>query len=113
MNPTQLQQRLSTLAKEVAAPRAAMQKVVLIVEGRAKRNAPVATGTLRRSITSSVVSPTRGQVGSNLEYAAPVEFGTKHMSAQPYLRPAIDDSRSEIEAALKGWANDALRKVGR
>src|SRR5687768_16628959 len=100
MTPQQLQQRLKQAAQEISKPKAILQKVTLIVEGRAKRGAPVKTGTLRRSITSRVET-TRGYVGSNLEYAPFVEYGTRHMAAQPFLEPAIDDSRADIEGALK------------
>ena len=34
-------------------------------------------------------------VGSHVEYATYVEFGTSRMSAQPYLRPALDIARGK------------------
>ena len=50
----------------------------------------VQTGTLRRSIGIDVGDlKTRGtvKVGSNVEYAKPLEFGTRHMAARPWMRP--------------------------
>lgn len=112
MNPKQLQQKLNAASDEVSkGGRGIIGKIVLAVEGRAKRLAPVKTGTLRRSVTSRVVSPTRGQVGSNLEYAPYVEYGTRYMEAQPFLEPAIDDSKAEIESALKEFGGGIWRKV--
>jgi hypothetical protein len=54
-----------------------MSRLVLTVEAEAKRQVPVRTGTLRRSITSVVESAgERGRVGSNLRYALWVHEGT-------------------------------------
>ncbi len=81
-----------------AANYAAVFGVCLRIEGNAKRNCPVDTGNLRNSITtvmdSDRSSPTAlGFVGTNVEYAAFVEFGTRNQSAQPYLGPALEDAR--------------------
>lgn len=58
--------------------------------GEAVKLAPVKDGLLRISIQAESISDTRAKYGSNLEYAAYQEFGTKKMNAQPYLRPAAD-----------------------
>lgn len=58
-----------------------------IVE-EAKVNAPVKTGNLRDSIHYDVDGETV-KVGSDVPYAAYVEFGTFKMEPQPYLRPAV------------------------
>ena len=56
----------------------AMHRSVLTLEAKAKANAPVKTGTLRRSITG-VVQPgggaVRGVVGTNVPYARYVHDG--------------------------------------
>ena len=70
----------------------------LFIEGKAKRNCPVDTGNLRNSLTTVMDSdrssnPALGFVGTNVEYAAFVEFGTRHVAAQPYLGPALEDAR--------------------
>jgi len=49
----------------------------------------VDTGALRASITSRRI--TDGYtIGSDLDYAAPQEYGTRHMTGRPYLRPAAE-----------------------
>jgi len=53
-----------------------LHKSTLSVEDEAKRNAVVDTGRYRASITSEV-EPRKGTVGSNVEYAPFIEFGTK------------------------------------
>jgi len=58
-----------------------------------QRRAPVAAymgGTLRRSITIEIKD--RGLtavVQPNTDYASYVEYGTRFMSAQPYIRPSF------------------------
>lgn len=62
------------------------------VEAKAKRACPVDTGRLRASLTHNLERDSRGLVafvGTNVNYAAHVEFGTKHQRPQPYLRPAL------------------------
>ncbi|WWT39948.1 hypothetical protein [Microcystis phage Mae-JY09] len=67
------------------------------VEGAAKRNAPVDTGNLRGSIAASGHG-LRWRVTAAAEYALYVELGTRKMSAQPYLVPAL---RQEMPSLLK------------
>lgn len=62
----------------------AMMEAALIVEGSAKRKAPVDRGQLRQSIASEVRTSALGAgdriigvVGSNRVYAAAVEFGSR------------------------------------
>lgn len=66
------------------------------VEGAAKRLCPVDTGRLRSSI-SHELDHEGGQlvayVGSNVHYAIYQELGTRHMRAQPFLRPALRAAR--------------------
>lgn len=40
-------------------------------------------------------------IGTNVEYAAFVECGTRRMSAQPYLRPAVEEHRKTYERIVK------------
>ena len=67
----------------------------LFVEGEAKIRTPVDTGTLRNSITHDVRDNV-AIVGTNTKYAPHVEYGTRHMRAQPYLRPALDENRKRL-----------------
>jgi HK97 gp10 family phage protein len=65
------------------------------VERDAKRLAPVDTGNLEGSITRRVEGNT-AIVGTNVEYAEHVEYGTVRSEAQPYMRPAIDANRRPL-----------------
>lgn len=65
---------------------------VIKVETAAKRLCPVDTGRLRSSITHEIGEDRQGLVGvvgTDVEYAPHVEFGTYAMAAQPFLRPAL------------------------
>lgn len=69
----------------------------------ARRYVPVRTGKLRDSISGTVRYENDGivlLVGSPVEYAYYVEFGTSHMAAQPYLRPALEQVGPKFEGAL-------------
>lgn len=98
------------------------------VENEAKINAPVDDGTLRMSITHSIDNvKMQGIVGTNVEYAPYVEFGTGIFAAggdgrktpwryrdvdgtwhftrgqkpQPFLLPALDNNRKKIVEDIK------------
>ncbi|CAM3775823.1 HK97-gp10 family putative phage morphogenesis protein [Alkalicoccus chagannorensis] len=94
----------------------ALETASLEVESVAKSMAPVETGTLRRSITHEV-SGGDARVGPSEEvpYAARIEFGFTgadalgrnfSTSAQPYLRPALMNTRSAQRAAFVGAISD-------
>lgn len=64
----------------------------------------VDTGRLRGSISHSH-DDENAYIGTNVEYAQYVEFGTRRMSARPFLRNGIthyvNDYKRIIEAGLK------------
>jgi HK97 gp10 family phage protein len=73
----------------------AVREAAMLVEREAKINVPVDTGRLRSSIASEEKKPLLFEVGTNVEYAAFVEFGTSKMAAQPYLQPAVETVRAK------------------
>ena len=76
-------------------------------EGDVKLRTPVDTGRLRNSITHMMEGDDTVVIGTNVEYAAYVEMGTRKMDAQPYLKPGIEENLDKygeiLERALKGW----------
>lgn len=83
------------------------------VEGRAKELCPVDTGTLRRSIhtelqTQAKPGETHAFVGTSLEYAKYVEFGTSRMRAQPFVRPAFDETKGELPGIIREFVTEAI-----
>lgn len=77
----------------------------VLVAQRATKKSPIDTGRLKRSITHSMPKQTgklayQVDVGTNVEYAPFQEFGTKFMKEQPYLRPALEESREDIKKLI-------------
>lgn len=67
-------------------------RVGMRVQNAAREMCPVDTGRLRSSIQHKPGQDRNGfyvEVGTNVDYAAFVEFGTSRQRAQPYLRPAL------------------------
>jgi len=85
-----------------------MEAVALQAEGNAVDEitslGAVDTGRLRGSISHASDNDT-AYIGSNVEYAPYVEFGTYRMAARPFLRNAIsnylEDYKDIIEKGLK------------
>lgn len=79
------------------------------IESRAKVQAPVDTGYLRNSIHTKITNGgLTGIVHAAAEYAAYVEFGTRHQRAQPYMTPAF---RAVEPKFVKVW-RELFRKYG-
>ena len=72
-----------------------IEKAALTLEKNAKQNCPVDTGKLRASITTEV-GKLEAEVGTNVEYALCVEFGTSKQKAQPFMRPALDKAITQL-----------------
>lgn len=123
------------LLNEAALYRA-LGRACALVERKAKEKAPKGNGALRRSITSEITregDELVGTVFTPLEYAPYVEYGTglfaeggngrkdvpwhykddkgewhttSGQKPQPYMRPALNESREEILRILKEALND-------
>lgn len=66
-----------------------------LIEKSAKLKCPVDTGRLRLSISVDQKKLT-AIIGTNVEYAPHIEYGTKYQRAQPFLRPAYDENIDEL-----------------
>ena len=112
--------RLGDALAETAVIRA-LTAGALIIENDAKRKAPYKTGTLKRSIHTERGDGMSVLIGTNVPYAARLEFGFMgadsrgrmyHQAARPYLRPAFDDNRDaairEVGEALADLLERAL-----
>ncbi len=71
----------------------------------------VDTGALVNSIKTEADGSNRVLVGTNSEYAEPLEFGTARMAARPFLRPAIENSKERIETVVIKKAKDILERL--
>lgn len=81
----------------------ALRSTGYAVQNTARGLCPVDTGRLRSSIFSRPGQDSAGyfvDVGTNVEYAAFVEFGTSRSRAQPYLVPALAHATGFLRAAV-------------
>jgi HK97 gp10 family phage protein len=78
----------------------ALVNSALFVERDAKIKAAVDTGRLRSSLTHTEENFGSDSpavlVGTDVEYAKFVEFGTSKQAAKPYLYPALIENKSKI-----------------
>lgn len=51
-----------------------------------------------------------GRVGSNLKYAAHLEFGTLNMAPRPWLSEAVDQTSAEIADIFKESVTKAIKR---
>lgn len=87
--------------------RAVVRKASFDVEGQAKNRAPVDTGALKNSISTEFEdNGLTGIIAPHVEYATLVEFGTRRMSAQPYMTPAAEAVKPAFVAAMKQMLQD-------
>ena len=93
--------RLSDVARTDAKQEALYTSSVL-VQGDATLNAPVGQyndgrvgGNLRSSIDYEVGTD-NADIFATANYAEHVEYGTKNMKSQPFLRPSLDNNKSSI-----------------
>lgn len=71
------------------------------VQNKAQRLVPVDTGNLKRSIVMEVSSSgLEGRVSTNMEYALPVEYGTRFQSSQPFMKPSIAEQTSRFKSDI-------------
>lgn len=100
-----LRDKLRKMSQTEAKLPEIVRKNTLSIEREAKKNSPVDTGQLRRSIVSDC-DGTTGEVSVGVEYGGYVEHGTRKMAAQPFLNPAINEQkekfRKDMDKAMRG-----------
>ena len=84
----------------------------LIVHAQAVLYSPYDMGNLRSSIDYKVEEEV-ATIGTNVEYAPYLEYGTSKMAAQPYLEPALRNNEKAIFSIIKNEIADAVRRAGR
>lgn len=84
-------------------------QTALDMEATGKGLAPVRTGNLRRSIHTELGQDgLSAEVGTDLEYAPYVEYGTSRMAPQAYMRPAFERHAPEYVAGMQGIVGDSV-----
>jgi HK97 gp10 family phage protein len=72
----------------------------------------VATGVLANSISTQLASSSAtdawAEVGTGVEYAEFLEFGTSRMQPRPFMRPGYDNNVAKIEDTIRKFAKQAI-----
>lgn len=76
------------------ASRPIMRRAVAEIFGDMLRAVPRDTGELADSGETKELSKNRYQISFGTDHCLPVEFGTRYMAAQPFMRPALYRKRS-------------------
>lgn len=89
--------------------RVVVRKVAADIEASAKALAPVDTGNLKSSITTSRnASGFAAEVGPTANYGIFLELGTSRMPPQPFMGPAADHHTPVFEQAMGQLGMEAL-----
>lgn len=111
-----LQRKLKSISKDMMpALEKAMTDAAQNVEGKAKENCPVITGTLRRSIASKADikgNEVKGIVhagGEKANYAEAVHEGTSRRAPKPFILDAIMEKEGETLGILSDGVENAIR----
>lgn len=81
------------------------------VKTLAKQLVPVRTGHLHSSIYAKI-SEWVAEIGAEVTYALFVELGTRHMRAQPYLYPSIQEHLPRLEQIICEAIDAAKAEAG-
>lgn len=78
----------------------AVERAARNIEGGAKARAPVRTGNLRASISAEKTADLEWTVSVAAEYAAYVNYGTRHTAPNPFFTQAVEAAMPEFIAEL-------------
>lgn len=92
---------------------ALLRRTAYAMQADAQALAPVDTGNLRESISTTITGDGRAgrmsaEIGPTADYGGYVEYGTSTRAGQPYLAPAFDRQVPGFEAALAALAGETI-----
>lgn len=82
-----------------------IQKYGSLLQKKAQQKAPVDTGFLKQHIQPPKIENNgySAEVISSAEYSIHLEYGTRFMSAKPFMRPALNEIEKSFLEELKAW----------
>ena len=100
---------MSAGGRVTAAGSSALRRVASDIEADARALAPVDTGNLRDSISTTLAGDGRSsamsvEVGPSADYGVYVEYGTSTQPGTPFMGPAFDRRAPGYSAALADLA---------
>lgn len=87
--------------EEKQALKRALDQIGKMVAKDSADLAPVDTGNLKRSMTSYPPEENYVIVGTPVEYAPSVEYGTSRMIARPFLKTAINNDLGNMKKIIE------------
>jgi HK97 gp10 family phage protein len=100
----ELQKKLAKFANSEAVTNVALEKAGEHLRQKIQDMTRVRTGALKEAIVKGEVINGKIQIGPSQQGPAFrahfVEFGTSKMTAQPFMRPAFESSKSTIEKIM-------------
>ena len=79
------------------------------IEADAKSFAPVDTGMLRNSISTTIgAGGLSAEIGPTVDYAHYLEYGTRRMPPQPYMGPAAERRAEPFVKAIESLGGEFL-----
>ena len=91
--------------------RKALQEMAQVTKDEAQHLVPVDTGFLRSSIFYRTNAELEMVIGASAPYAGFVEYGTRYMRAQPFMRPALQNTRQQYMFLLIREVREYLRSL--
>lgn len=76
------------------------------VKRNAIAKAPKDTGFLKGNINTNYPANTKAEIKSAATYSGYVEYGTRKMAAQPFMRPSLEQQQGKMQKDFR----DAVRK---
>lgn len=89
------------------APHDVTDNVIDAALHEAQRVAPVDTGHLVDNLKKNRVDANTAELQSNADYSGYVEYGTRHMAAQPFMGPAALAGEQELQREVRRLKRDA------
>ena len=94
------------------AVKKSLKQAAILVKADAIYRVPVRTGVLRKSISYRVNSDEMGfTVGASAPYAAYIEYGTRYMRAQPFIRPSFISVMTNLKSAVSSEIETEIAKI--
>ncbi len=112
----ELLEEMGAAASQILAQAAEVAGKIVLED--AKRRCPVDTGALKASLhieqgkskKPDIKQEVKILTGKKEYYGTFVELGTSRQAAKPFLRPAVDENKDKIAAAVN---QEILRALGR
>lgn len=104
-----MEQAIRAAANEITETAYSVEKTA---KQNIRNNETVDTGRLLGSVTTNIKqdgSSIAAEIGTNVEYANYIEYGTHKMGAKPFLNPAFDLETEGIENRIRQAISNAFR----